>query len=271
MGTASKQNIDFSQVKDGGAFNRKRIPAGDYSATITKVEDAKAKDDNFQYLFTIKIDKLPSSVHPYYCKLVENQLWKLRNLFIASGISIPKKKVQVDPNRLIGKTIGVTIEDDEYEGKEQSTISGIFPAAELGDTPDVDEDSEPDEGDEDEPLEEEAPLEDPDEEEAEEDEEEAEAETMTDPYATLDRAQLKAELKKRDSSFVAKKSQTDDDLRALLNAPAESDDDEDDEPAVVETKKPAAKSTTKPRVSKAKAKADTVSDDELEELDIDDL
>src|SRR5699024_9119794 len=41
------------------------------------------------------------------------------------------KKLKVDPNKVVGKTIAVTLEDDEYEGKEKSTIAAIFSANEL--------------------------------------------------------------------------------------------------------------------------------------------
>ena len=75
---ATAQNVDFSNVKEGGNFNRKRIPAGDYLAIVTKIDDAEAKDGVFQYLVSIKIKSSPTTVLPYYCKLQENQLWKLR-------------------------------------------------------------------------------------------------------------------------------------------------------------------------------------------------
>jgi hypothetical protein len=255
---AQAKNVDFSNVKDGGQFNRARIPAGDYLATVTKVDDAEAKDGVFQYLISIKINKLPRSVFPYYCKLQENQLWKLRNLLIAGGLAVPKKRVKVDPNRLVNKLIGVTIEDDEYNGQEQSTIAGVFPAAELGDVSadTVIED--------DEPAEDEEPEEALEDLETEAEEPEAEAEDE-DPIGEMDRVTLKAEIKKYDANFVARKSQTDDDLRAILRAastPAETEADvEEEEPEAAPAAKPAA----------TRKAATEVSDDELEELDIDNL
>jgi len=293
---ATSRNVDFSSVKDGGNFNKRRIPAGDYLATVTKVEDAQAKDDTFQYLFTIKIDSKATSVFPYYCKLQENQLWKLRNLMIAAGLTVPKKKVKVDPNRVVGRKIGVTVEDDEYEGKEQSTIAAVFPAAELSDggTFVASDDDDDDEVIEDEELEEEA-------EEAEEVEDEEEEEE--DPLADLDRAALKAELKKLDANFKAKVSQTDEDLRDMLRAaqakaarakaaaapkaapkaaakapvkraarPAPVDDEEadDDDDLDIGEAPPAPVSTSR-RGRKPKVDITTVTDDELDELDIDDM
>ena len=123
---------------------------GDYLAQVTKVEDAKAKsDDTFQYLFTIKLSKYSQYAYPYYCKLTENQLWKLRNLLIAAGINVPKKRVKLDPSKVVGKFIGVTMEDDEYEGKMQSNIAAIFPASELGEADNGPADDEPEDADED--------------------------------------------------------------------------------------------------------------------------
>lgn len=250
--SASSKNVDFSNVKDGGAFNRNRIPAGDYLAKVVKVEDAESKkDQEFQYLFTIQIQKRPSSKFPYYCKLTENQLWKLRNLLIAAGLSVPKARTKVDPNRVVGKLIGVTVEDDDYDGKEQSTIQGVFPAAELADGGDVIDDDGDDEGEEPE----DDNLEGLGDDEAEEADEEPEAEEE-EPEPALDRAALKVAIKKLKSDFVAKKSQTDEDLAALL--------------AELEAQA-AIKAKAASNKKKTTAKKTEVSDDELDELDIDDL
>lgn len=262
--TSTAQIVDFSNVKDGGNFNRKRIPAGDYLARIVKIEDAKAKDDIFQYLVSIKIEKHSSSVFPYYCKLQENQLWKLRNLLIAAGLNVPKKRQRVDPARLLNKLIGVTIEDTEYDGKEQSEIAGIFPTAELTDAPDVDDD------DEDEEAEEEAEesLDDLDstdesEEEEEEPEEEPEEEEQGDEWDSItDRLELRKALKKVAPDVKTSTKQTDDDIRDLIREHSAST------PAVA---KPAAKPAAAVRKVAAKKPAATVTDDELDELDIDDL
>lgn len=225
MGASVKQ-VDLTNVKDGGGFNRSRIPSGDYLAKIIKVEDAPSKKDNiFQYLFTIQVVNRPSSKLPYYCKLQENQLWKLRSLLIAAGKTVPKSKVKVDPNQVVGKLIGITVEDDDYEDKEQSTISGVFPASDLADaTGPIDEAEEEAEEAADEPLDDD--IDGPS--ASVEDDEEDESTESADPYAGMDRAALKAEIKKLDASFVAKKSQTDEDLKAILVQLADQGSSEED-------------------------------------------
>ena len=237
MSTLSSKVVDFTNVKDAtGSFNKKRVPAGDYLAKITKAEDAVAKGDGvFQYLFTIRLEKYSQLAYPYYCKLTENQLWKLRNLLIAAGINVPKKRVKLDPSKVVGKFIGVTMEDDEYDGKLQSTVSAVFPASELGEadtsTPADDDDSEEPE---DEP-----------EEEIEDSEDELDEEPEADKFVSMDRNELKAFIKERDPSFRFLKSQTDDDLR---DSAKDLDTDASDEEA-----------------------SDEEDSDDLEELDISDL
>lgn len=131
---ASVKAVDFSGVKERGNFNPKHLAEGDYAATIVKVEDAEARQSgDFQYVFTIKLQKYSQYSYPYYCKLQENQLWKLRNIAVAAGLNVPKKRQKFDPNRVVGKHIGVTLEDDEYEGKMKSVIGAVFPISELAD------------------------------------------------------------------------------------------------------------------------------------------
>ncbi|MCA1800008.1 MAG: hypothetical protein LC650_01775, partial [Actinobacteria bacterium] len=119
----SAKVVDFTNVKERGNFNPHQVPAGDYLAKVVKIEDGQSKKtDEFQYIFTIKLVKFSQFAYPYYCKLTENQLWKLRNILIAAGMAVPKKRMKLDPSKIQGKLIGVTMEDDEYEGKMKSVI-----------------------------------------------------------------------------------------------------------------------------------------------------
>lgn len=176
---ASTQVIDFTNVKEGSGFNKRRLPAGDYLARITRVEDSPSKKDGeAQWLFTLVPEGHKSAAFPYYCKLVENQLWKLRNLIQAAGIAVPKKKIKLDPEKLVGKLVGITLEDDEYDGKEQSVIAAIFEASEVTDSSLP---AEPDEDDDDEeevappPRKKAAPAPEPEDDDEDDDEDEAPA------------------------------------------------------------------------------------------------
>lgn len=219
---ASTAVLDFSDVKDRSesGINKKRVPAGDYLAKVVRVEDRPTKETKeAQWMYVVKLqEKYTDRAYPFYCKLQANQLWKLRNLFLACGVAIPKKKVRLDPNKIVGKLLGVTLEDDEYDGKMQSVISETFPASELEGG-----DSDP-EGDEEEEDEEEAP------EDVAEDEEEG----------------------------------SDD----------EEDEEEEPEPAPAPRKRAAAKKaapSAKGRIPGQRKAEPAVTDDELEELDLEDI
>jgi hypothetical protein len=267
--SASAKLVDFSNVKDGGNFNKSRIPSGDYLAKITKVEDSKSKkSQEFMYEFTIQLVKKPSSKFPFYCVLTDNQLWKLRNLLIAGGLNVPKAKQKVDVNRLVGRTIGVTVEDTEYDNdgvvKEQSEITGVFPAAELTDSvvDDDNDEAEDEEAGDDDDLDDDldAPEAEEVEEEPEEEEPEAEEEAAEgDEWdAITDRLELRKALKKVSPDVATKASMSEDDIRDLIRAGVAAS-------APKVAPKPAAKKTA------AKKSTKNVSDEELEELDLDDL
>lgn len=154
---ATAEILDFTNVKERGDFNTKHIEPGDYTAKITKVTAMEAKSDGEKmWVFTIVLDDHPRAAYPYYVKLVENQLWKLRLLCGAVGVNVGSRKVKIDPNKLVGKALGVAMEDDEYEGRLKSVVAEVFPADEVSGTPDGDVEPEEDDlEDEDEDIEEE--------------------------------------------------------------------------------------------------------------------
>lgn len=153
----TKMILDFTNVKDSSGVNPVHRPAGDYRVKLVKVEAVPNKKDPSitNWVFHFTPTDMQSATYPYYCVLQENQLWKVRNLLIACGLSVPKKKVNVDPNKLVGREIGVTLDDDEYEGKMKSVITALFPASDLEDddaTPDTDDEVEEEEEVEEEPA-----------------------------------------------------------------------------------------------------------------------
>jgi len=221
----SAKAFDFTNVKERSEFNKKRQTEGDYRGKITAVADAKAKDDVPQWLFTIEAGK---GTYPYYCKHQENQFWKIRNLLIAAGKNVPKKKVNVDPNSLVGREIGVTLEDAEYEGRPQSEIAGVIPLSELSadDLDDEDEDSTSDDDDEDDaPPPKKTKKAAVDEDEDDDDEEEAE---QGDQFDAMDRTELKRHIASQKLDVVVKKSWSDDDIRTAIRAADSASDDDDD-------------------------------------------
>lgn len=132
--------MDFTNTKDSSGFNPKHQPAGDYRGIIKSVEHTISKNENKtpQLVYAIADADMPSAVYRYNCPLTENSAWKIRNLLIAAGIQVPKKKVNIagPATKIVGQEIGMSLDDDEYEGKMRSQIVGVFPASDL---PDEDE------------------------------------------------------------------------------------------------------------------------------------
>lgn len=210
MAGATRANLDFTNVKDdGGRFNKKRMPEGGYKGKITKCEDAKSKKTNasmWLYTIEVKVNNI-TGTYPYYCILTPESLWKTRQLFAACGIVVPKKKVALDPNKIVGRTIGVELQDTEYDGKMQSEIGATMPASEITDDTVPDTDDEDDEEETEEVEEEET-------EEEEEEEEEEEPEPTPPPRK---RAAKKAAAPAPRATTAKKKPRaaTEDDLEEL--------------------------------------------------------
>lgn len=148
------QVTDFTNVKDSSGFNPTHQPAGDYRGVVKDVTAGKSNQGNDTVTFAIADANRPSAVYRYVCTFTDKSLWKLRNLVIAAGMSVPKKRIKLTAatlNKLIGKEIGMSLDDNEYEGKMSSQIMGVFPASDLPDddgdtsTPVVEDDDDDDE------------------------------------------------------------------------------------------------------------------------------
>ena len=132
----AKKTLDFTNVREGSGVNPKRMPAGAYVATVKNIDDKPAKDGTDMWRFDMQLKQDPTAVYALYCKLDENQLWKLRGLLVAAGFNVPKKRMAIDPMKLMGKEVGIMLMDDEYDGKEKSTIDGTpFKASDVAGLP----------------------------------------------------------------------------------------------------------------------------------------
>jgi hypothetical protein len=128
----------MTNVRDAGQFNPQRVPAGDYRLIVKAVNDHKKEGEktSVQWVFTMALVGRERLTYPYYVNHTDPKFaWKIRNLCIAAGMAVPKKRVKVDPNKLVGKTIGAALDDDEYEGKKKSVITATFPASDVTSTP----------------------------------------------------------------------------------------------------------------------------------------
>lgn len=265
MSPVAPKTLDFSNVKESSGINPKHLEAGEYLAKVVSVDEVESKDGTDMWRFLITPNDHRSATYPYYCKLQENQLWKVRNLFISAGLGslvAGKSKTKVNPNKVVGKAIGILLEDDEYEGKLKSVIEAVMPASDLEDGG-VDED--PDiELEDDEEEETPAPkvkkrkpapiVEDDEDDEDEEEEKPA------------------PKRKKKAAPVVEEEDEEEEAPKPKRKAKpvVEEEDDEDEED---DEEKPVSKRTAARRAAKAKAKKAPAEeeDDEDDDLDLDDL
>ena len=140
---AKKIRIDFSKTEERSGWNTRQIPPGLYKATIASVKETEAQDGTAMlvYGFRPTSSRFRTRLFPYYCKLQQNQLWKLRDLLVAAGERIPKKALNIDPNKVVGREIAIEVEDDVWDGKVRSQVQAVF-SAEMAEEDPVAEDSE---------------------------------------------------------------------------------------------------------------------------------
>lgn len=137
---AQAHKLDFRGVADRRPFRTKHIPEGDYRAKIVQVDDHESESGNQGWRWTIALIEGPGkgAKYPYYTmvadgrgEILKDQLWKVRNLLTATGLKVPKKLLKVDPNKAVDRTLGVTMEDNEYEGRMSSVIADTIPEGEI--------------------------------------------------------------------------------------------------------------------------------------------
>lgn len=143
---AKKIKLDFSKVEERSGFNQRQMPEGLYEGKVTSLEQRDASDGTPMLVYGLAPtqQKYATRNFPYYCKLQQNQLWKLRDLFVAAGETIPKKSTQVDPEKIIGAKIAIEVGDGTGQYSDRSEIVSVYPLSTLEG---LDEDSDEEEYD----------------------------------------------------------------------------------------------------------------------------
>lgn len=214
---AQQETLDFSQVRDAGNFNPKRKTEGEYLGIIVSFEDTKSKSGNKMWVYGIQLKSDRRAVYPVYCVLDTKSLWKLRDVLVACGKKVPKKRLSIKGDVILNKEVGIFLEDDEYEGKPKSVITSFFPASEYEGPATDDSDDDEDEVEEEE-YEDETPEDDEGDEESDDTDEDDEEEDEEEPEP----APKKSPAKK---SAPARKAPA----RAKKKAPEPEDDEDEDE------------------------------------------
>lgn len=137
---ATARAVDLTDADKGSNFRTKRVPIGDYRAKIVKADDHQPNDKSkpMGWVLTVQLEGHARNSYPFYLSPEKKQAWKIAQACRAAGLKVPSARVRFDPNKLVNKTIGVAMEDDEYEGRPKSVIDEMFPPSEVGANADED-------------------------------------------------------------------------------------------------------------------------------------
>lgn len=132
----SKFKVDFGGLEDKAT----EVVTGRFTTKIEKIElkeGTKARYLEWSLLF---VDGKNKGLHVrHITSLSPNALFNLRDTLEALGVKVPKAAVAIDPDKFIGKYLGVEIVMREYEGKEYPNVKKVFPAAEVATVAPTDE------------------------------------------------------------------------------------------------------------------------------------
>lgn len=164
MGKKFKVNFEGvdKEIRRGGG--RVHIPEGDYLGKIIEAElktSERSGSRYFSWKFQVADGKFKGKTLYMTTSLKPEALWNLRNLIHAAlGKNVAGKQVDFDPEKLYGKLVGMSVEDNEYtkDGTTRVTsqVASVFPKEELekSDDDSDDDDEEEVEEDDDDDLEE---------------------------------------------------------------------------------------------------------------------
>ena len=144
---AKKIRLDFSKVEERSGYNSRQMPEGLYEAKVSGIEYRDAPDGTNMLVYGLQptAQKYKTRNFSYFCKLQQNQLWKLRDLFVAAGETVAKKATSIDPEKIIGKTVVIELADGTGQYSDRSEVISVYSLSALDD---VDEDEDADDYDE---------------------------------------------------------------------------------------------------------------------------
>ncbi len=119
--------VDFSDVSESAG--PVRVTPGDYIAMVKKVEMKTSKKNKPYLLWTLVgiSGALKKKTLFHNTSLQSHALFSLRNTLLACKVDVPASKMQIDLRSLRGRKLGITVDDDEYQGRIKSVVVETWP------------------------------------------------------------------------------------------------------------------------------------------------
>ena len=136
-----KMKLDFTGVE-----SFQRAAEGRHLCKIVQADEKTSQGGNEMIVVAFEVIKGESKTARVYenYPLLDTALWKLKGLLQAIGMKADGK-VQLDLDKLIGKTCMVTVKHEEYEGKTRARVDSVEKVPVSDDDDDEDDESDSDE------------------------------------------------------------------------------------------------------------------------------
>lgn len=128
-----------------GVKSFKALPEGEYAVRVSDVQVETSENSGKQYLaweLEVSEGTHEGSKLFHNTSLQPQSLFNLRNLLEAAGMEVPDGAMDLDLNELMNLEFGVTVEHENYQGKDKARIVDVFS---LDEESDEGEDEEEDE------------------------------------------------------------------------------------------------------------------------------
>lgn len=116
-----KKIFDFTGVE-----TFQRAPEGVHTAKVAKIDEITFQGGNVGFKITFEvisgIGKGTRVIESY--PFVDAAMWKLKAFFEACGIRA-HGRIAIDTNKLIGKTVEITVKHEEYNGQLRAKIQEV--------------------------------------------------------------------------------------------------------------------------------------------------
>lgn len=106
------------------------VPEGDYIVEVASVEVAESESSGKEYLkwkFEITEGSCKGQNLFHNTSLQPQALFNLKGVLISMGMPVPNNTLSLDLDDIEGRTLGVTVEHEVYEGKKKARVTETFP------------------------------------------------------------------------------------------------------------------------------------------------
>jgi hypothetical protein len=120
--------VDLTNVQDNFT-----VPDGNYLVQCTDVEQSVSKGGNPMFIWTFQIvgGDYAGREFKSFTAITPAAMWKVAETVQALGVGQTGSVVKFKRTDVVGKQCGATIEMQEYNGQDRSSISKVMSLAEL--------------------------------------------------------------------------------------------------------------------------------------------